>query len=105
MRFGAFRKLGRCGLLRESFPKKQDWRRPLTQSLRDNVRRSSIRGLIACRCAGKRAFLRECGFLVHTSPLNAGKLLAWHSRAMRPRWLAWAAFILTASFLRVLQRS
>jgi hypothetical protein len=58
-----FRKLGRCGLLRESFPKKQDWRRPLPQSLRVNVRESSIRGLIACGCASKRAFLRERGFL------------------------------------------
>jgi hypothetical protein len=31
------RKLGRCGLLRESFPKKLDWRRPLTQSLQASV--------------------------------------------------------------------
>jgi hypothetical protein len=44
-----FRKLGRCGLLRESFRKKQDWRRPLTQSPQANVCESSIRGLIACR--------------------------------------------------------
>jgi hypothetical protein len=40
------RKLGRCGLLRESFPKKLDWRRPLTQSPQANVSESSIRGLI-----------------------------------------------------------
>jgi hypothetical protein len=40
------RKLGRCGLLRESCPKKLDWRRPLTQSLQANVSESSIRGLI-----------------------------------------------------------
>ena len=38
------RELGRCGLLRESFPKKVDWRRPFTQSPRANVCESSIRG-------------------------------------------------------------
>ena len=43
------RKLRRCGLLRESFPKKLDWRRPLTQSPQANVCESSIRGLIVCR--------------------------------------------------------
>ena len=44
-----FDKLGRCGLLRKSFPKKLDWRRPLSQSPQINIRESSIRGLIARR--------------------------------------------------------
>ena len=33
-------------------------------------------------------------FREHTSPPSAAKRQARHSRAMRPRWLAWAAFIL-----------
>jgi hypothetical protein len=68
-----FMKLGRCGLLRESFPKKLDWRRPLPQSSRFNVSESSIRGRLPAGCFSKRVLLREYGFCIHTSPLNAVK--------------------------------
>jgi hypothetical protein len=93
VRFGAFRKLGRCGLLRRVLPKQQDFSRPLTQSLRDTICESSICRLIACSVCRERAFLRECGFRAHTSPPGVAKRQAKRSRAMRPRWLAWAAFI------------
>lgn len=66
-------KLGRCGLLRESFPKKLDWRR----RFRNRRRSMSVNLVFAdespAGCAGRRAFLRERGFPGHTSPLQCGE--------------------------------
>jgi hypothetical protein len=101
VRFGAFRKLGRCGLLRRVLPKQQDFSRPLTQSLRVTICESCICGLIACSVCRERAFLRECGFRAHTSPPSVAKRQAKRSRAMRPRWLAWAAFIFGPLWTRI----
>ena len=95
------RKLGRCGLLRRVLPKKQDFSRPLTQSLRVTICESCICGLIACRVCRECAFLRECGFRAHTSPPSVAKRQAQRSRAMRPRWLAWAAFIFGVLWPRI----
>ena len=63
------RKLRRCGLLRESFCKRQDWCRRL-----HNRRRSiSVNLVFADRlpagCLGERALFRECGWL--SSPFAA----------------------------------
>jgi hypothetical protein len=61
MRLGAFRKLGRCGLLKRSFLK--GGLTPLaSQSLRVEIRETSVRGWVACSVRQKRAFLRERGF-------------------------------------------
>jgi hypothetical protein len=93
------RELGRCGLLRESFPKKVDWRRPLTQLPQAKVCESRIRGWIAHRVSQQTCALSGVWFPEFTiCRLMRRNLLASHSRAMRPRWLAWAAFILN-SFL------
>jgi hypothetical protein len=63
MRFGAFRELGRCGLLRESFPKKLDWRRRLHNRFRPMIRESGIRGLIAGRVSLRTCALSRVRFL------------------------------------------
>lgn len=99
------RKLGRCGLLRRVLPKKQDLSRPLTQSLLVTICESCICGSIACSVCRERAFLRECGFRAHTSPPGVAKRQAQRSRAMRPRWLAWAAFIFGLLWPRIFQGS
>ena len=91
MRLGAFRKLGRCGLLKRS-SLKVGLTLLASQSLRVEIRRTSVRGWVACSVRQKRAFLRERGFASAHLAAWCGVEQAQHSRAMRPRWLAWAAF-------------
>jgi len=57
------RKLGRCGLLRESFPKKLDWRRPLTHRRRPMSANLVFADGLPAGCLSERALFRECGFL------------------------------------------
>jgi hypothetical protein len=98
VRFGAFQEnSGDAASSEESFLKKLDLSRPLTQSLRVTICESCICGSIARSvCRDVRSFGNAVS-LAHTSPPSAAKRQARRSRAMRPRWLAWAAFILDFS--------
>jgi hypothetical protein len=95
-------KLGRCGLLIRSFLKR--WTRAARlrshcgsrstdRNLRIKIRDSRLVDSPPAACARNVHSFGNAVSRAYTSPLMRRRR-ARHSRAMRPRWLAWAAFVL-----------
>jgi len=87
------RKLGRCGLLRKVLPKKQDLKPSAYAVTAGHDLRISYLRIDRLQRVQKTCVPSGMRFRAHTSPPSAAKRQARRSRAMRPRWLAWAAFI------------
>jgi len=76
---------------------KRDLTLPLRQSLQVKSANRVFADLAPAECDNNGHSSGNAVGWTHSSPPRVAMTQARHSRAMRPRWLAWAAFILRAA--------